>query len=144
MNGMDFTRNNEGCRLQAYKDTRGFWTIGYGRKEGVAPGSSCTQDQADEWFEYDDYPLALWAAKKDFGPGWDALDDVRKAAFIDLAYEMGGAGLAGFQKMLTAARAGDWAVAHDELLDSEYALQVPNRAHKVATMLALGAWPEKS
>ena len=37
----------EGCRLKAYKDPVGIWTIGYGRTKGVKPGMVQTQSQAD-------------------------------------------------------------------------------------------------
>lgn len=37
----------EGCRLTAYQDIVGVWTIGYGETLGVHPGMSWTQDEAD-------------------------------------------------------------------------------------------------
>lgn len=37
----------EGCRLQAYQDVRGVWTIGWGETLGVKAGMVWTQDQAD-------------------------------------------------------------------------------------------------
>lgn len=37
----------EGCRLEAYQDVRGIWTIGYGETRGVKPGMIWTQDQAE-------------------------------------------------------------------------------------------------
>lgn len=41
----------EGCRLKAYKCPAGVWTIGYGRTTNVKDGDTCTQAQADEWFD---------------------------------------------------------------------------------------------
>lgn len=41
----------EGCRLKAYKCPAGVWTIGYGRTTNVKEGDTCTQEQADIWFE---------------------------------------------------------------------------------------------
>jgi lysozyme len=38
----------EGCRLVAYKDIVGIWTIGYGETLGVKEGMIWTQQQADE------------------------------------------------------------------------------------------------
>lgn len=37
----------EGCRLKAYQDIVGIWTIGWGETEGVKPGDVWTQEQAD-------------------------------------------------------------------------------------------------
>ena len=44
-------KNYEGCRLKAYKCSAGKWTIGYGHTSGVKEGDTCTQEQADKWFE---------------------------------------------------------------------------------------------
>ena len=48
--GKDLIRLFEGCRLTAYDDGVGVWTIGYGHTAGVKPGDEITQEQADEWF----------------------------------------------------------------------------------------------
>lgn len=37
----------EGCRLEAYQDAGGTWTIGYGHTKNVKNGDVITQDQAD-------------------------------------------------------------------------------------------------
>jgi lysozyme len=37
----------EGCRLEAYRDAVGVWTIGYGHTKGVHSGMVWTQEQAD-------------------------------------------------------------------------------------------------
>jgi lysozyme len=47
--GLAITKAHEGCKLKAYLDTGGVWTIGYGHTRGVKPGDTCTQAQADAW-----------------------------------------------------------------------------------------------
>ena len=47
--GLALTKNFEGCKLEAYQDSGGVWTIGYGHIEGVYEGMTCTQEQADTW-----------------------------------------------------------------------------------------------
>lgn len=42
-----------GCRLAAYQDSVGVWTIGYGHTKGVKPGDKITQAQADEFLTQD-------------------------------------------------------------------------------------------
>ena len=37
----------EGCKLQAYQDAAGIWTIGYGHTYGVRPGDKISQQYAD-------------------------------------------------------------------------------------------------
>lgn len=43
----------EGCRLTAYQDTAGVWTIGYGHTRGVKRDDSITQYQADQFLRED-------------------------------------------------------------------------------------------
>ena len=51
--GEQLTERFEGCRLQAYADTGGVWTIGYGHTHGVMEGMTCTREQALAWLEQD-------------------------------------------------------------------------------------------
>ncbi len=52
-NGIELTARFEGCKLLAYQDSVGVWTIGYGHTKGVTKGMSCTQQQAEEWLKED-------------------------------------------------------------------------------------------
>ncbi len=52
--GLDLIRASEGCRLKAYRDPVGIWTIGYGLTSAaglisVHEGLSITQKQAEEY-----------------------------------------------------------------------------------------------
>ncbi|QAZ38420.1 hypothetical protein C1M51_02730 [Methylibium sp. Pch-M] len=47
--GVELLKQWEGCRLTAYQDIVGVWTIGWGRTTDVQEGDTCTQEQADEW-----------------------------------------------------------------------------------------------
>ena len=51
--GEQLTERFEGCWLQAYADTGGVWTIGYGHTQGVMEGMTCTREQALAWLEQD-------------------------------------------------------------------------------------------
>jgi lysozyme len=53
MSATDLVKQFEGCRLTAYQDVRGIWTLGYGHTFMVKPGDTCTQQQADAWLEED-------------------------------------------------------------------------------------------
>lgn len=52
-NALAMTESFEGCRLQAYQDSTGVWTIGYGHTRGVFRGMTCSQAQAETWLEED-------------------------------------------------------------------------------------------
>lgn len=52
--GKALIQSFESCRLEAYQDERGVWTIGYGHTgPEVVKGYSCSQAQADSWFLQD-------------------------------------------------------------------------------------------
>ena len=43
----------ESCRLTAYQDTAGVWTVGYGHTKGVKKGDRITQYQANQFLRED-------------------------------------------------------------------------------------------
>src|SRR5579859_6602751 len=51
--GLQLTEQFEGCKLVAYQDQVGVWTIGYGHTSGVHQGMTCTQQQAEQWLSDD-------------------------------------------------------------------------------------------
>jgi lysozyme len=51
--GLQLTERFEGCRLVAYQDQVGVWTIGFGHTRGVYAGMTCTQAQAEQWLQED-------------------------------------------------------------------------------------------
>ena len=51
--GLNLIKTFEGCRLSAYQDAGKVWTIGYGHTNGVYPGMTITQQQADEFLKED-------------------------------------------------------------------------------------------
>ena len=46
--GIALLKSFEGCRLKAYRDIVGVWTIGYGFTDGVYEGMTITQEQAEQ------------------------------------------------------------------------------------------------
>mgnify|MGYP001309099867 FL=1 len=58
--GIALLKKFEGCELQAYQDSVGVWTIGYGHTKGVEEGLKITQQEAEvmleeEMPEYEEY-----------------------------------------------------------------------------------------
>jgi lysozyme len=43
----------EGCKLEAYQDSVGIWTIGYGHTKGIKKGDKITQEQATKFLHKD-------------------------------------------------------------------------------------------
>lgn len=135
----------EGCRLTAYKDSRGYWTIGYGHLLSVDPNRSfegvvCTQDAADLWLEQD-----IEGAKKAAMnlPEWRSMDtEARQNALIELVFNMGVYKWRQFRKTRAAIQMQNWPVASAELLDSDWADQVGwARSRRLATRIGSGMYP---
>ena len=58
--GTEILKYFEGCKLTAYQDSVGVWTIGYGHTKGVFDGMTITQEEADQMLlteleEYEGY-----------------------------------------------------------------------------------------
>ena len=49
--GIELLKKFEGCKLEAYQDSVGVWTIGYGHTKGVYKGMTISQDDAEEMLE---------------------------------------------------------------------------------------------
>ena len=132
---IDQLKRDEGLKLDVYRDSEGLLTIGYGHcldRKGIS------QRVADLMLE-DDMTDASLIARVRF-PWIATLSEPRRAAFINLVFNLGGQGLAGFKKFLAAAQTGQWELARTELLDSKYAKQVGDRATRLATQLAEDRW----
>lgn len=51
--GIELIKSFEGCRLQAYQDSVGVWTIGYGTTSGVKEGDTITLQEAEKYLRDD-------------------------------------------------------------------------------------------
>jgi GH24 family phage-related lysozyme (muramidase) len=139
--GESLTKANEGCILTARPDSKGFWEIGWGHDIPPSPGLTWTQEEADTQFNVD-YPQAISRAIEDLGhTAYDAMNAQRQAVFHDIAYEIGGAGLAQFRNMIAAAQTGNWQLAASALKDSLLFSEVPVREGRNIRILQTGEWP---
>lgn len=71
-------------------------------------------------------------------PWWAELSDGRQRALLNMAYQLGVAGLLKFRKTLILLQASEWAVAAEEALDSRWARQTPARAERISDLLKNG------
>lgn len=141
----------EDCRLTAYKDSRGFWTAGYGHKLDQHmdwTGHTIGQSQADAWLEAD---LMTAETQARTLTEWLYLETVcRQNALIELVFNMGFGNWLDFHRTRIALRQHRWQDAHDGLLDSLWARQVqphgfdePGRATRLADYLLTGEYPDE-
>lgn len=76
----------EGCKLEAYQDQRGIWTIGFGQTgPTIKQGLTWTQQQADDAL---DQTLSFLWKRLDHALGRDLLPQ-QAAAVLSLAYNCG-------------------------------------------------------
>ena len=138
-------KTEEGLRLDTYRDSEGVLTVGYGYNlevpmdaeeraylDGHDPADGVTQEQA-EWLLRHRAERAVQDFRKRWVPYVDQPLTVR-VALADMAYELGGVGLAGFHTMLQLLERGDYAGAADDALQTLWARQVPSRARHVTDL----------
>ena len=132
-------RRDEGTKATVYKDTLGFDTIGVGRLiDSRKPGAGLRPDEIDYLLRNDinDRVSALEKALQWF----DRLDEARRGALINMAFQLGTAGLLGFKSTLALVAAGKYAEASEQMLKSKWATQTPDRAKRLAEQMKTGEW----
>jgi lysozyme len=125
---------DEGKRNRGYKCPAGYWTIGVGYNvENGPPLPDAIIDQITDYLiEY--FTLELMDAL----PWVHYLDEVRRNALINMAFNLGIEGLLKFERTLKAIQDGRYDDAASHLLDSKYARQVGDRAKRLAKQLQTG------
>ena len=130
-------KREESCRLLAYQDTLGVWTIGWGHTgPAIGPGLVWGQEMADQTLDAD---IDHVCSQLDTAlPWWRSLDDIRANVMVKMAYQLGIGGLLAFRQMLAHVRAEEWDLAKAAGLDSEWAKQTPDRAKREMDELETG------
>lgn len=127
-------RLDEGLKLKPYEDGRGKITIGYGRNltdVGISLPEAEEMLTADVALVASALPLR-WAAFR-------TLDEVRQGVLVNMAYNLGIAGLMLFTHMLHACATGDFETAANEMENTPWAAQIGPRAHRLANLMRHGA-----
>lgn len=125
---------HEGLRLKPYSDTEGRLTIGVGRNL-IDRGIS--QAEAMELLDND---IAIAASEVQINWPWSAgLEFPRLSVLMEMAFNLGVDHLRTFTKMLECVRRGDYNGAANEMLASQWAKQVGQRAVTLASIMRTGA-----
>jgi lysozyme len=99
----------EGCRLSAYQDSKGIWTIGYGHTFYVNPTDTCSQEQAESWLLAD----VAWAEAAVNRYVTVLLTQGEFDALTDFTFNLGTGSLQ-HSTLLKLVNAGDFAHAANE------------------------------
>jgi lysozyme len=119
-------KRHEGFSQKPYQCTSGVWTWGFGFTE-------ITQDEADMVLR-----LKVLELRHSLHDRICHLTPARQAVVLNMAYNLGLAGLGKFKRMWAAMRDGNWDLAADEMLNSKWARQVGNRAVELAEQMRRG------
>jgi lysozyme len=126
-------KRHESWRGDSYKDSEGVWTVGWGTNletlEDFPEGFA-------EFFLKRELVNAAYALSQ--RSAWHELTQTRREVLIEMAYNLGMAGVNGFKKMWTAIDHGNYEEAADQMLDSKWANQVGVRAIRLAKKMRSG------
>ena len=135
VNLRDQLKRDEGLRLKPYRDTVDKLTIGYGRN---LDDVGIRESEADFMLANDIQKVEREVTLR--LPWTVGLDEARRAVFVNMAFNMGIAGLLGFKNTLAAASRGDWPAVAAGMRASKWATQVKGRAERLAQQIETGEW----
>ena len=130
----DQLKRDEGYKTTIYTDTLGHETIGVGHNLRVPLSYGAIENILS-----DDLLIAEEAVER-LGFWTHSLSDARRGVLINMAFNLGGAGLGGFRRMLAAMQAEHWDTAAEEMLSSLWARQVGDRAERLAKQMREDIW----
>lgn len=133
----------EGRSQHAYQDSKGFWTIGYGRNIDQRSGPGLRESEMQLMLENDlrEVEHRLIAAL-DF---YKDLNEARQAVLIDMAYNMGVGGLLKFHTMLGCLEKKDYKGAANAMIQSKWKTDVgPRRWKPLFDQMVCGEWVNRT
>jgi lysozyme len=129
---------DEGEILNAYQDSLGFWTIGIGRLIDIRKGGGITHEEAgllllNDIKKHTDQVITRF-------PWVLQLSPARLGVLINMHFQLGDAGLAGFVNTLQLIKDRKYSLAATAMLQSKWAQQTPNRAKRLSDQMRLDKW----
>lgn len=160
----DFTieemlRGDEGVRVKVYWDHLGYPTVGIGhliihevtrdmnrinkllsnQVGRTITDGRITNDEISKLFDGDLSSMRREIARNTkVNTVYTSLDETRKMAIENMCFQMGVGGVAKFNNALAAMLRQDWNTAYNEMLDSTWAKQTPQRALRVSKIILHG------
>jgi lysozyme len=108
--GLELIKSFEGCKLEAYQDVKGVWTIGIGHTgSDVSDGVCITEDQAMDYLRQD----VGWAEQVVNNLVTTALTQNQFDALVDFVYNAGSGNFKN-STLLRLVNAGDFDAAAQE------------------------------
>ncbi len=123
-------KHHEGFVDHVYKCTEGFDTIGY--------GFAVKDLEMPEHIAEELLIIKLEKLQKNANSRFKWLEDMPQQVqevVINMCYQLGVNGVSKFRKAISAMQEGDWEEAANEMLDSLWARQTPNRAKELSDIV---------
>jgi lysozyme len=130
-------KRDEGMRLKPYRDSVGKLTIGVGRN---LDDVGISEEEAEDLLQNDILRIGDELTKAGLESPHPSVITPREWVLVNMAFNMGISGLLEFRQMLEAYRAGDYAKAAQEMLNSKWETQVGDRAHRLSRQMETGEW----
>ena len=128
-------KKHEGLRLKPYTDTVGKLTLGIGRN---LADKGITEQEALFLLNNDvDYFYGQLNKKLDW---FKNLDDCRQNVLVNMAFNLGVAGLLSFKSMLEECKNEQYNFASIEMLNSKWAKQVGDRSLELSRQMLTGEY----
>jgi GH24 family phage-related lysozyme (muramidase) len=142
---------DEGFEHEAYKDSKGYWTIGRGHLLGKDISDVKFSKAVLEFIFAEDIETHWQEAIKIFGKEFlDSIEDARQIAILSLVFTLGGDKFGRFTSTIPAIKARDWARASELILVTKWAVDVDPRRQpgkgrddRIALMLRTGLFPRE-
>ena len=127
---------DEGVKYEIYNDHLGYATLGIGHlvidsdpEHGQEIGTAVSEDRVIEAFNSD--VQTVLADCEQLYYGFNVLPEEVQLIIANMMFNMGRPRLSKFKGMKAGVDAQDWNKAADEMIDSAWYRQVPNRAGRL-------------
>lgn len=127
---------DEGCKYEIYKDHLGYLTFGIGHlikesdpEHGQEEGTAVSEERVAKAFQ-EDIDQVLADCDKLYSDYEELPEEVR-LIIANMMFNLGYPRLSAFKGMKAGVDARDWNKAADEMVDSRWYKQVPNRAERL-------------
>jgi len=136
---------DEGVKYEIYLDHLGYPTFGIGHlvresdpEHGQEVGTAISADRVAEAFE-SDLEGVLSDCRKLY-PDIDDLPEEAQQIIANMMFNLGYPRLSKFKNMKRCVDERDWMGAGEEMMDSRWYQQVPNRAGRLVNRMKLIGW----
>ncbi len=129
-------KEDEGVVNEIYLDHLGYPTFGVGHliresdpEFGLGVGTPVSEERVNQCLE-EDLATTVKECHVLF-PDFDDLPEEAQRVIANMMFNLGRPRLSKFQKFIGAVQARDWNEAGDQMVDSRWYTQVPNRAERL-------------